>query len=91
MVPVGCVASAIAAWGESVGVAGNMPAFKPGASNSAAEQAVQMGMHPGETPSERSDPAEPTKYSNWPDYQAGGRPRSATLVVRRRDGGVIGT
>jgi uncharacterized protein len=47
--------------------------------------------HPGETPSERSDPAEPNKYSNWPDYKAGGRPRSATVVVRRRDGGVIGT
>jgi secreted PhoX family phosphatase len=47
--------------------------------------------HPGETPSERTDPAEPTKFSNWPDYQAGGRPRSATVVVRKRDGGVIGT
>jgi secreted PhoX family phosphatase len=47
--------------------------------------------HPGETPSERSDPADPTKYSNWPDYKAGGRPRSATVVVRKKDGGVIGT
>ena len=47
--------------------------------------------HPGETPSERSDPAEPGKYSNWPDFQPGGRPRSATVVVRRRDGGVIGS
>ncbi len=47
--------------------------------------------HPGETPSDRSDPAEPSKYSNWPDYRPGGRPRSATVVVRRRDGGVIGT
>ena len=47
--------------------------------------------HPGETPSERTDPVEPTKYSNWPDYQAGGRPRSATVVVRKKDGGVIGT
>ena len=47
--------------------------------------------HPGETPSERSDAAEPNKYSNWPDYKPGGRPRSATVVVRRRDGGVIGT
>ena len=47
--------------------------------------------HPGETPSDRSDPAEPSKFSNWPDYQRGGRPRSATVVVRRRDGGVIGT
>jgi secreted PhoX family phosphatase len=44
--------------------------------------------HPGETPSERSDPAEPGKYSKWP---YGGRPRSATVVIRKRDGGVIGT
>jgi uncharacterized protein len=46
---------------------------------------------PGETPSDRSDPAEPAKYSNWPDYKSGGRPRSATVVIRKRDGGVIGT
>ncbi|MGH8803275.1 MAG: PhoX family protein [Polaromonas sp.] len=47
--------------------------------------------HPGESPTNRSDPAEPTKYSNWPDYKPGGRPRSATVVVRKKDGGVIGT
>jgi hypothetical protein len=47
--------------------------------------------HPGETPSDRSDPAEPRRFSNWPDYRPEGRPRSATVVVRRRDGGVIGT
>jgi hypothetical protein len=46
--------------------------------------------HPGEAPSERSDPAEPRKYSNWPDFDPAGRPRSATVVVRRKDGGVIG-
>ncbi len=46
--------------------------------------------HPGETPSDRSDPAEPAKFSNWPDYKAGGRPRSATVVIRRKDGGVVG-
>jgi secreted PhoX family phosphatase len=44
--------------------------------------------HPGEPPSNRSDPAQVTHLSRWPD---GGRPRSATVVVRRRDGGVIGT
>ncbi len=44
--------------------------------------------HPGESPSERSDPAEPGKISKWP---YGGRPRSATVVIRRNDGGVIGT
>jgi secreted PhoX family phosphatase len=47
--------------------------------------------HPGETPSDRSDPAEPRKFSSWPDYRPDGRPRSSTVVVRRRDGGVIGT
>jgi uncharacterized protein len=47
--------------------------------------------HPGETPSDRSDPSEPTKYSNWPDFKAGGRPRSATVVIRKNDGGVIGS
>jgi uncharacterized protein len=44
--------------------------------------------HPGETASDRSDPAEPAKYSKWP---YGGRPRSATVVIRRADGGVVGT
>ena len=47
--------------------------------------------HPGETPGGRSDPAEPDKYSNWPDYRPGGRPRSATVVIRKKDGGLIGT
>jgi hypothetical protein len=47
--------------------------------------------HPGESPSERSNPAEPNRFSNWPDFNPSGRPRSATVVVRRIDGGVIGT
>jgi len=47
--------------------------------------------HPGETPSDRSDPKDPSRFSNWPDFQPGGRPRSATVVIRRNDGGVIGT
>ncbi len=47
--------------------------------------------HPGETPSDRSDPKEPAKYSNWPDFSPGGRPRSSMVAIRRRDGGVIGT
>jgi secreted PhoX family phosphatase len=47
--------------------------------------------HPGESPSERSDPADPGRYSTWPSGQPGARPRSATVVIRRRDGGVIGT
>ena len=46
--------------------------------------------HPGESPSERSDPAAPRKVSNWPDQNPAGRPRSATVVIRKNDGGVIG-
>ncbi|MFO0231944.1 MAG: PhoX family protein, partial [Burkholderiales bacterium] len=45
--------------------------------------------HPGETPSERSDPDAPTRFSRWPD--GGTRPRSATVVIRRADGAPIGT
>ncbi|MFI5446243.1 hypothetical protein [Polaromonas sp. UC242_47] len=47
--------------------------------------------HPGETASERSDPAQPKAVSQWPDGPAGGRPRSATVVIRRKDGGAVGT
>jgi secreted PhoX family phosphatase len=47
--------------------------------------------HPGETPTDRSDPKNPSRYSNWPDFQKGGRPRSANVVIRKRDGGVIGS
>ncbi|MBI3531323.1 MAG: PhoX family phosphatase [Burkholderiales bacterium] len=47
--------------------------------------------HPGETASERSDPSKPQAVSNWPDGPAGGRPRSATVVIRRKDGGIVGT
>jgi uncharacterized protein len=44
--------------------------------------------HPGESTEGRNDPEDPSRFSTWPD---GGRPRSATVVVRRRDGGIIGT
>jgi uncharacterized protein len=47
--------------------------------------------HPGETASERSNPATPKAVSSWPDGPSGGRPRSATVVIRKLDGGVIGT
>jgi len=47
--------------------------------------------HPGEPASERSDPAQPTAVSSWPDGTAAGRPRSATVAIRKRDGGVIGS
>lgn len=47
--------------------------------------------HPGEPPGVLSDPADPRRWSNWPDFRPAGRPRSATVVVRKDDGGVIGT
>ena len=47
--------------------------------------------HPGETPSDRSDPDQPDRFSRWPEGTPGARPRSATVVIRKRDGGVIGT
>ena len=47
--------------------------------------------HPGESPSERADPDRPKATSSWPDGPSGGRPRSATIVVRRRDGGIVGS
>jgi len=47
--------------------------------------------HPGEVPNARSDPAYPDRFSRWPDGQLGARPRSATIVIERRDGGVIGS
>jgi uncharacterized protein len=47
--------------------------------------------HPGESPSERSDADQPTRHSTWPDGPGAARPRSATVVVRKRDGGIIGT
>jgi hypothetical protein len=47
--------------------------------------------HPGEPSSERTNPANPTAVSNWPDKKVTGRPRSATVVVRKLDGGIIGT
>lgn len=46
--------------------------------------------HPGETANERSDPSRPRAVSNWPDNRPDGRPRSAIVVIRRADGGVIG-
>jgi secreted PhoX family phosphatase len=48
-------------------------------------------MHPGRGEARSSDPGHPTALSRWPDGDASGRPRSATVVIRRTDGGVIGT
>jgi secreted PhoX family phosphatase len=47
--------------------------------------------HPGETPGDRSNPDNPRAFSNWPDFAPDGRPRSATVAIRRKDGGIIGT
>ncbi len=50
--------------------------------------------HPGETILQASL-ADPTKYvSQWPSnagYGAGKRPRSATIVITKNDGGRIGS
>lgn len=50
--------------------------------------------HPGEAPLPhpgRNDPKNPKGISSWPDGEKGGRPRSATIAIRRQDGGIIGT
>ena len=61
--------------------------------------------HPGEVGSHPNAPADyktaasgdawinanPTAFSKWPDGASGGRPRAATVVIRKNDGGVIGT
>lgn len=47
--------------------------------------------HPGEPLSadQANNAADnPTRFSRWPD---GGRPRAATVVITKDDGGVIGT
>jgi secreted PhoX family phosphatase len=47
--------------------------------------------HPGKTPGRLSDPTNPMAISSWPDGPTGGRPRAATVVIRKNDGGLIGT
>ncbi|MEU5882229.1 PhoX family phosphatase [Spirillospora sp. NPDC047279] len=49
--------------------------------------------HPGESTAAFGTPTpeNPRAVSNWPEYDAAGRPRPATVVIRRKDGGVIGT
>jgi uncharacterized protein len=50
--------------------------------------------HPGEAPLPhpgRNDPKRPKAISSWPDGDKGGRPRSATIAIRRADGGIVGT
>ncbi len=45
VVPPGYAFQVLYRWGDPTGIAGNLPAFKPDASNTAAEQAAQAGMH----------------------------------------------
>jgi secreted PhoX family phosphatase len=50
--------------------------------------------HPGEAPRPhpgRNDPAKPKANSSWPDGDQGQRPRSATIAIQRKDGGIVGT
>jgi secreted PhoX family phosphatase len=42
--------------------------------------------HPGDS----GTPDNPRASSNWPDFSPTGRPRSATIVITRQDGGVVG-
>ena len=63
-----------------------------GATQSADRRTLFVNIqHPGENPGERNDPANPKAISAWPDGASGGRPRSATLAIRRTDGGPIGS
>jgi len=45
--------------------------------------------HPGESPTGLL--AHPKEVSSWPEGPHGGRPRPATIVLTREDGGAIGT
>ncbi len=47
--------------------------------------------HPGEPAKGDSNPSNPTAVSSWPDGSASGRPRAATVVITKNDGGVIGS
>jgi len=48
--------------------------------------------HPGESTTAwgTPTPTNPRLVSNWPDFDPEGRPRAATVVIRRVDGGKIG-
>ncbi len=56
------------------------------------ERTMFVGIqHPGEAPSGVNDPADPKRFSSWPDGPTGGRPRSACIVITKDDGGPIGS
>jgi secreted PhoX family phosphatase len=64
-----------------------------GAFTTPDELAMFVGIqHPGETPDDTpTNPANPKALSSWPDGAAGGRPRSACIVITKDDGGPIGS
>lgn len=49
--------------------------------------------HPGESTTAwgAPTPANPRAVSNWPDFSPTGRPRAATVAIRKLDGGKVGT
>ena len=47
--------------------------------------------HPGESGQGVTKAGEALKISTWPDGLKTGRPRSATLVIHKKNGGIIGT
>jgi secreted PhoX family phosphatase len=53
--------------------------------------------HPGDVPAIlakqgiKKSPSQPNAASNWPDHATHGRPRSATVLVTKEDGGIIGS
>jgi uncharacterized protein len=49
--------------------------------------------HPGESTTAVGNPTptNPRAVSNWPDFDPAGRPRAATVVIRKAGGGRIGT
>ncbi len=56
------------------------------------ERTMFVGIqHPGEAPTGVNDPTDPKRHSAWPDGPAGGRPRSALVVITKNDGGKIGS
>jgi uncharacterized protein len=46
--------------------------------------------HPG-SGVKRDGSDSPRRFSNWPDFNPVGRPRSATVAIRKLDGGIVGT
>ncbi len=54
--------------------------------------------HPGEAvpmvmqkQGRKKSPEKPNAASNWPDHHKNGRPRSATVMITKNDGGIIGS